>query len=133
MRTTRHTAALAATLGLCICATGAVAEEPQDLVGTWKGYRMVRASGKGQERVSHGFTITALKEAAGKWEAEAVDGQGRPLPMTVSLIEGVVHVEYVTASGRDFIHLKLQSGTVLRGEARSRGPAVDLDVRLEKQ
>jgi hypothetical protein len=131
MRRARHT--LAATLGLFICATAAVAEGPQDLVGTWKGYRMVRTRGKGEDKVSHSFTVTALKEAAGKWEADAVDGQGRPLPMTVSVIEGVLHVEYMTTGGGEFIRLKLQTGTVLRGEARPRGSGVNLDVRLEKQ
>src|SRR5262249_29960455 len=134
MRRARHTTTLATTVGLLICAPAAVAEGPQDdLVGRWKGYRMVRTPGGrgGQEKVSHSFTITAVKEAAGKWEADAVDWQGQPLPMTVSVIEGVVHVEYRTARGLDFIHLKLQNGTVLRGEARRSG--VDLDVRLEKQ
>jgi hypothetical protein len=49
------------------------------------------------------------------------------------VIDGVVHVEYATTSGSEFIHLKLQKGTVLRGEARPRGSNANLDVRLEKK
>ncbi len=135
-RTPYTTAARAAMLGLFICATIAVAEGPQDdLLGTWKGYRMARRSGgKAEEKVNHSFTVKALKEAtAGKWDAEAVDGQNRPQPMTVSVIDGVVHVEYLTPGGGESIHLTLQAGTVLAGQARPRGSGANLAVRLEKQ
>jgi hypothetical protein len=74
-----------------------------------------------------------VKEADGKWVAEAVDGQGRPLPMTVSLAEGRVQIEYTTADGGQSMRLQLQRGTVLIGEARQRGTTVNQAVRLEKQ
>jgi hypothetical protein len=135
MKTRHTTAALATILGLFIGAVGAFAEGPQDgLIGKWKGYRTARGRGKAEERRDHSFTVKAIREVeGGKWEADAVDGQDRPLPMTVTVIDGVVHVEYMTTSGSETIHLKLQEGTVLRGEARPRGSNVNLDVRLEKQ
>jgi len=53
--------------------------------------------------------------------------------MTVTVADGVVHVEYMTTSGSETMQLKLQNGKVLRGVARPRGQGAGLDVRLEKQ
>ena len=84
--------------------------------------------------MNHSFTVKALKEVGvGKWEADVVDGQDWPLPMAVTVIDGVVHVEYMMVSGSETIHLTLQNGTILRGEARPRGGNASVDVRLEKQ
>jgi len=47
--------------------------------------------------------------------------------------DGVVYVEYMTASGSEAIKLSLMNGNVLRGAARPRGQGAGLDVRLEKQ
>jgi len=124
-------AKLTAVLGMLVCATGAVAEGPPDLVGTWKGYRIVRVKGGAEERRDYSIAVKSVKEADGKWVAEAVDGQGRPLPMTVSVVEGRIQIEYML--GNQSLRLDLQRGTVLIGEARQRGSAVNQNVRLEKQ
>jgi hypothetical protein len=126
---------LACTIGLFIGAVVASAEGPQDaLVGKWSGYRTARVGAKAEKRVDHSFTVKALKEVErAKWEADAVDEQDRPLSMTVTVADGVVYVEYMTASGSEAIKLSLMNGNVLRGAARPRGQGAGLDVRLEKQ
>jgi len=66
---TRQIMAALAGIGVLICAAVAIAEGPQDeLVGKWSGYRTARVGSKGERRVDHSFTITALKEVEkGKW------------------------------------------------------------------